>query len=153
MDGFQVVAAKPEEVLNLTVNGEEPLSLADRFERKWMVFFGGVMAALSLLFIPLCRSFVQLFVVNLFLGVMLGFYMPAMMAMAVDTGRRAGHMVRVMSLLEMSFSIGMVVGPLLAGLVMEILNVRAVFWAGSLIGVGTSLVFASFYPGSRMRSD
>ena len=29
MDGFQVVAAKSEEVLNLTVNGKEPLSLGD----------------------------------------------------------------------------------------------------------------------------
>jgi MFS family permease len=115
--------------------------MADRVDRPRMAFWGGFLASLGLLAIPFCGSFLQILVVNLLLGSAMGMYMPPLMAMAVDAGRRAGFMTRVMSLLEMAFSCGMIVGPLLAGLVKEVFGLQAIFWTGGSIGAASCFLF------------
>ncbi|MDY6850661.1 MAG: hypothetical protein SV487_01090, partial [Thermodesulfobacteriota bacterium] len=69
-----------------------------------------------------------------------GLYTPPLMAMAVDIGRESGFMSRVMSLLELAFSLGMVIGPLLAGLIKETFSLGAIFLAGGSIGAAASLL-------------
>jgi len=61
------------------------------------------------------------------------------MAMVVDTGRKYDIMNRLMSLLEMAFSSGMVVGPIMAGLVAEAFGLRTIFWVGGMIGIVTCI--------------
>jgi DHA1 family multidrug resistance protein-like MFS transporter len=115
--------------------------MADRVNRPWMTFAGGVMASACLMAVPMCNTFNQLLVLNLVIGTAFGLYMPPLMAMAVDVGRETGYMTRVMSLLEMAFSMGMVVGPLLAGLIKELVGLRAIFLVGGGVGVLTCLIF------------
>lgn len=115
--------------------------MADRVNRPWMTFVGGVLASVCLMAVPLCNTFGQLLVVNLIIGSASGLFMPPLMAMAVDVGRETGFMTRVMSLLEMGFSFGMVAGPLLAGLIKETLGLRAIFLVGGGIGLLTCLIF------------
>jgi MFS transporter, DHA1 family, multidrug resistance protein len=120
--------------------------MADRVNRTWMTFWGGMIASLCLLAIPFCHSFHQLFVLNLLFGSALGLYMPPLMAIAVEEGRKLGFMMKVMSLLEMSFSFGMVVGPLTAGFIKEAVNLKSVFWVGGIIGVVSCLLFLVMMP-------
>ncbi|MBU2547438.1 MAG: MFS transporter [Proteobacteria bacterium] len=115
--------------------------LADRWDRSWMTFWGGLLASVCLLGLPYCHDFWSLFVVNLFLGVFVGMYMPPLMALSVDAARETGFMTRVMSLLELAFSVGMVVGPVLAGLIEETLDIGWVFRGGGLIGLATCVIF------------
>jgi MFS family permease len=120
--------------------------LCDRTNRPWMAFWGGAVASLCLIGVPYCHSFWQLFVLNLALGSAIGLYMPPLMAMAVAVGRRIGQMTKVMSLLEMAFSFGMVIGPLAAGLIKESLGLGAIFLVGGIVGIGASLVFMLLIP-------
>ena len=115
--------------------------LADRVSRTRMALAGGLMASLTLMLLPFCRSFAHLFVLNLAIGSAIGLYMPPLMAMAVDVGRETGFITRVMSVLEMAFSLGMVFGPILAGLLKEALGLDAVFWVGGAIGISSCFVF------------
>ncbi|MFH1134730.1 MAG: MFS transporter [Pseudomonadota bacterium] len=121
--------------------------LADKVDRSRMAMVGGVLASLCLLAAPFTISFYQLFVVNLVMGAAIGVYMPPLMAIAVDAGRASGFMNKVMSLLEMAFSFGMVIGPLLAGLIKETLGLRAIFWFGGGVGLLSCLTLLLPSPG------
>ena len=94
-----------------------------------------------MMLIPLCRGYWELLAVNLVIGVAIGMYMPPLMAMAVDVGRQAGMMNRVMSLLEMAFSFGMVIGPLSAGIIKGYVGLPAVFLSGGVLGIITCVIF------------
>ena len=65
------------------------------------------------------------------------------MALAVSKGNRADAMGAVMALLTMAHSMGMLIGSLLAGVTMDIFQLRQAFPFGSLImmiGVGVFIV-------------
>jgi len=113
--------------------------LADRFNKEGLVILGGCLAATALSLIPLTRNFAELLAVNILWGVGGGFAMPALSALAVEEGKRVGGMGTVMSILVMCHSIGMIIGPLLAGVIAEFLNITLVFFSAAftgLIGVG-----------------
>ncbi|MEW6262954.1 MAG: MFS transporter [Thermodesulfobacteriota bacterium] len=115
--------------------------IADRVNRPLMTIAGGLSASLLLMILPFCHTFGPLLVVNLIMGTSFGLYVPPLMAMTVEVGRETGHMTKAMSLLEMSFSFGMVAGPLLAGLVEERWGVASVFWIGGVSGLLVTLLF------------
>ncbi len=130
---------------------------ADRSSRAWMTFHGGLWASAFLLLVPFCDTFWQLFLLNLLIGAAIGLYMPPLMAMAVDIGHRHDVMNRVMTLLEMAFSFGMVLGPIMAGLVMEAYGLRTIFWFGGGVGILASVgslrsFLAMENPAARVRS-
>ena len=115
--------------------------LADQVNRAGMTFIGGFVGSLCLLGIPFCSSFYHLLALNLVMGTAMGLYMPPLMAIAVDQGRELGFMTRVMSLLEMAFSLGMVIGPLVAGKIYEVFGLSIMFWFGGAVGLLTCLIF------------
>ncbi|MBW1766365.1 MAG: MFS transporter [Deltaproteobacteria bacterium] len=119
--------------------------MADRLSRVWMTFHGGLWASICLLGVPFCARFRQLFILNLLIGTAIGLYMPPLMAMAVDTGRKYDIMNRLMSLLEMAFSVGMVIGPIMAGLVADASGLRTIFWVGGTIGIMASIGFLTTF--------
>jgi MFS family permease len=114
---------------------------SDRFNRVRMTFWGGALGSTALLFIPFCQSFGQLLLLNLVVGTAIGLYMPPLMALAVDAGRRTGFMTRVMSLMELAFSVGMVVGPLLAGLLSDHVGLGPTFQSAGSVGLAASFLF------------
>ena len=119
--------------------------MADRVDRVRMTFYGGVLASIILMCLPFCQSFLHLFILNLLIGITVGFYVPPLMAMVVDVGRETGFMTRIMSFLEMGFSFGMIVGPILAGLVQQRLGLHWIFWLGGGFGLCSVLVFAAIF--------
>ncbi len=112
--------------------------LADRLGPKWLVIFGGVVAVASFLYLNEAFSFAHLVLANGIFGLAGGISFPAIMALGVVEGRRCQAMGSVMGLLALGHSVGMLVGPLLAGLVIDIFSFETVFFLGAgilLLGI------------------
>ncbi len=130
-------------MLNVFVAGllQAPMGyLADRFSKKFMVTAGGIMAIIAILYINTADSFWGLAVGNGLFGIAGGISFPAIMALGVIEGRRTEAMGSVMGLLALGHSLGMLVGPLLAGILIDLFSFGTIFISGAIImGAGTMI--------------
>jgi DHA1 family multidrug resistance protein-like MFS transporter len=112
--------------------------IADRFSKKIMVTAGGVLAIISLLCLNYATSFNGLVIANGIFGLAGGISLPAIMALGIIEGRKTRAMGSIMGLLTMAHSLGMLVGPLLAGIIIDVFSMEAIFITGAVIlGAGT----------------
>jgi len=107
--------------------------LADRMNKKLMVVTGGVIIGCAIFSYEWASGFRYLLLATLFFGFGGGISMPALMALAVLKGNITDAMGSVMSLLTMAHSLGMLIGALLAGLVMDVVLLRHAFPIGAVI--------------------
>lgn len=107
--------------------------LADRVNKKMMVVIGGLIISYAIFSFEWTNSFKDLFVANVLFGLGGGIAMPALMALAVLKGNETGAMGSVMGLLAMGHSLGMLIGSLLSGLMMDIFELRHAFPSGAVI--------------------
>ncbi len=113
--------------------------IADRFNRKLLVIMGGIIQIAFLALIPITHSFWQLMGLCVLGGLGGAISMPAASALIVDEGRKFG-MGSVMAVFNMAMSIGMVIGPLMAGGIADLANINSVFYfASGMAVIGTSL--------------
>ncbi len=116
--------------------------LADRFSRKTMVVCGGILAGLAILSYQWADSSADLFVASSLFGLGGGIAMPALMAVSVLKGHQTESMGSVMALLTMGHSMGMLVGSLFAGMMMDWFQLRSAFGAGAImIALGTAFFY------------
>ncbi len=109
--------------------------VADRFDRKKLMVFGGVSASVVSFFLAsMTNSFNLLFV--LIPVAVLGVVgrVPAM-AYNVDLGKKYGRMGSSMGITNAAQDLGHVIGPILTGWAMEIYGVGSVFYVGAIAGV------------------
>jgi DHA1 family multidrug resistance protein-like MFS transporter len=112
--------------------------LADRFSKKFLILAGGILGVVSILYMNRADSFLDLFLANVVLGLSGGISIPAIMAQGVIEGRKSQAMGQLMGLLALSHSLGMLVGPILAGIMIELFYLRSIFILGAIIlGMGT----------------
>jgi MFS transporter, DHA1 family, multidrug resistance protein len=116
--------------------------LADKINRKAMVVAGGLLAGVAMLAYQRAYSFEYLFAVSTLFGLGGGMAMPAVMAMAVTKGQQTESMGSVIALLTMAHSIGMLIGALGAGLMMDWFDLRGAFFLGALLMFAGIAVFA-----------
>jgi len=114
--------------------------IADRHDRKALVTAGGILNLVSLGMIPLAGDFWQLLAVCALGGLGGAISMPATSALIVEEGRKFG-MGLAMAAFAMAFSIGMAVGPILAGIIADSVNIDAVFYFGAAVGLGGIVLF------------
>ena len=130
-------------MLNVLVAGllQVPMGyLADRVSKKFLVTAGGILGIIAVLSLNKACSFGELALANGFLGLAGGISLPAVMALGVIEGRRSEAMGPMMGLLAMAHSLGMLVGPLLAGILIDLFSFGAIFILGAVIlGAGTIL--------------
>lgn len=115
--------------------------LADRFNRRALVMIGSLGAAPLIMFIPHTTSFLALFLVTMMSGAMSSFSLPSSTAIVVEKGRDLG-MGSVMGLMNTAMDWGMMIGPLLAGLIYDYLDLPRVFYFGGSMEFVGILVFA-----------
>lgn len=115
--------------------------LADRFSKKVLVTAGGIIAVVSILYINRASSFGEIVLANGFLGLAGGMSFPAIMALGVIEGRRTSAMGSLMGLLALGHSLGMLIGPLLAGVLIDLFSLGSIFIAGAIIMGGGIVVF------------
>jgi len=112
--------------------------IADRFSKKIMVTAGGVLAIISLLCLNYATSFNGLVIANGIFGLAGGISLPAIMALGIIEGRKTRAMGSIMALLTMAHSLGMLVGPLLAGIIIDVFSMETIFVTGAaILGAGT----------------
>jgi MFS family permease len=116
--------------------------LADKFNKKLMVISGGIMGIASILTLSIVKDFWQIAIINALLGLSAGISIPAVMALCVIEGRKTGSMGSIMGLLAQAHSLGMLFGPVMAGLLIEFISFKWTFIIASLIlGTGTIMIY------------
>ncbi len=137
-------------MINVLISGllQAPMGYAaDRFSKKSLTLFGGILALGAMLCLDHAGSFIQLMVINGLLGLAGGISLPAIMAMGVIEGRQSNAMGSIMGLLALGHSIGMLAGPLMGGLLLDFFNFGAIFLSGAvIISLGTILFWRCYRP-------
>lgn len=123
--------------------------LADRFSKKLLIGLGGILGALSLILVQIASTFGELFLASGLFGLAGGIAFPALMALGVIEGRRAEAMGSIMGLLAMAHSLGMLIGPLLAGVIIDLFSFNMVFIMGTLILLTGSFIFVAMHRASQ----
>ena len=122
--------------------------LADRFNKKLLITLGGILGALSLLLVQIAGTFGELFLASALFGLAGGIAFPALMALGVIEGRRVEAMGSIMGLLAMAHSLGMLIGPLLAGVIIDLFSFSTVFIIGTFILLTGSFIFVAMHRAS-----
>jgi len=117
--------------------------LADRVSRSFLVVVGNIVVVVPLLVTPYAKSFSDLLFLGIIMGLGSGLAFPAAAALATEQGRSHG-MGNVMGYFNQSMSLGMIVGPIVAGWVMDLLGLSVVFIFGGIVGILGSSFCAYF---------
>jgi MFS transporter, DHA1 family, multidrug resistance protein len=120
--------------------------VADRFNKKILIITGGLIISGSVFFLANADSFKSMMIANTIFGLGAGISMPAVFAIAILKGSKTESMGTVIALLTVGHSLGMTIGPMMAGLFMDIFSLRYVFHAASaamLIGTIAFLLLSS----------
>ena len=114
-------------------------NIADRFNRRALVIAGSLGNLVYLALIPLTDGFWQLLLLCVLGGLGGAISLPAASALTVEEGRKFG-MGSTIAIFSIAFSIGMTIGPLLAGMIADFADINSVFYFSAAIGLsGTSL--------------
>ena len=119
--------------------------LADRYSKRTLIIISGYLASFAFVTILFSYSFLDLLLISGFAGIMGALAGPALTAIAAEEGQRGG-MGAIMGVLNMALSAGMMLGPVLAGLLSDIIGLRPLFGFGALAGGIGTLVFTWLMP-------
>ena len=117
--------------------------IADRFNRRALVVSGSVINLIFLALIPSANNFWQLLGLCALGGFGGAVSMPAASALTVEEGRKFG-MGSTIAIFAMAMSIGMTVGPLVGGVIVDFLNIDSVFYFAAGVGLIGASLFAWF---------
>lgn len=113
---------------------------ADSINPKFLIIFGTFASGLTVLCMPLAHGFTMILILNILMGAANGMGLPAGLVITGHLGRTMG-MATLMSLTDAAWSLGMIVSPILSGIILDVFGVSYVFYIGSsLILMGTVMV-------------
>ena len=107
--------------------------LADQIGHKLFVTLGGLVISFAMGAFNWADGFFSLLVASIVFGLGGGIAMPALMAMSVQYGSLKKSMGSVMALLTMAHSLGMLVGSLSAGFMMDFFELHSAFLLGTVV--------------------
>lgn len=116
--------------------------LADRFSKKIFTLTGGIIATVAILYMNMASTFFELLIANAFIGLAGGISLPAIMALGVIEGRKLQSMGSLMGLLALAHSLGMLSGPLLAGISIDLFSFETMFFLGATVLIVGTIVFS-----------
>lgn len=117
--------------------------LADKYSKIKLIIFSGLIMTFVLGAIPFADNFRDLFLLNILMGVAGGMGMPAATAINAIAGKKYG-MASSMSLFSSAMSAGMVISPLIAGILMDTAGIKYIFYFGSSVTFIGVLIFYGF---------
>lgn len=118
-------------------------NIADRFNRNALVTIGSLISVSFLALVPLAHSFWQLLGLAALSSFGHALSLPAVLALTVGEGKKFG-MGSTIAISQMAMSIGMALGPLLGGVILDYLNVSSVFYFAAVIGLAGTGLFIWF---------
>lgn len=117
--------------------------LADRYSKRTLIIISGLTGALGVLAFPFMTTTTQIMITQLVFicGLTLG--MPAMNAIVAIAGREIGTGTAI-SALQSSNSLGNIIGPLAAGVLMDRLGFTSIFYfAGAIMLTAVGVFYLS----------
>ncbi len=130
-------------ILLLSLLGIPSGRIADRFSRRFLIVLGCLVSFTYLALIPLAQDFWQLLALCALGSLGSAISVPAASALMVEEGRKYG-MGSAIAVFTMALSIGMAVGPILGGAIVDFTNINSAFYFGAvmaLVGAGLFLWF------------
>lgn len=124
--------------------------LADRVNPKYLVIAGTFASGLTVLGMPFVQGFYMILILNIFMGLANGLSLPGGLVITGQLGRTLG-MASLMSVTDAAWSMGMIVSPILSGVILDLWGLAHVFIIGSLLiligGVAVTLFLKDYQPG------
>jgi MFS family permease len=115
--------------------------VADRMDKKILIIAGGLLASFAVWYYTGATRLQDMILASALFGIGGGISFPALMAKAVITGEKNQAMASVMALLTMGHSLGMLTGSMVAGVMMDLFELRAAFPLGAGCMVAGTLIF------------
>lgn len=117
--------------------------LADRMARGPLVVSGQLISALGMAVLPFASSLWSLMALAVFMGLGTGLSLPAMTAIVVSRSKAQGAgMGLAMGVYNSAFSLGVVVGPVTAGVLSDLFNFHAAFYLAATLCAASALFLA-----------
>ncbi len=117
--------------------------IADRFSRRSLVVLGCLLSFAYLALVPLAHDFWQLLALCILGSLGGAISLPAASALTVEEGRKYG-MGSAIAVFTMALSIGMAVGPILGGVIVDFINIDSAFYFGAVVVLLGAGLFAWF---------
>ncbi|MQY72678.1 MAG: MFS transporter, partial [Dehalococcoidia bacterium] len=114
-------------VLLISILGVPGGRIADIFNRRMLVIVGSLVTSIYMFLVPLSPSFWPLLALCILGSVGSAIATPAVMALTVEEGRKYG-MGSAIAAITMALSIGMAIGPILSGVIVDCININAAFY-------------------------
>jgi len=117
--------------------------IADRFNRRPLVVAGCLVSFAYLALVPLADSFWHLLALCVLGSLGSAVSLPAASAMVVEEGRKYG-MGSAIAVFNVALSIGMAVGPILGGVIVDFTDINSVFYFGAVTSLAGAGLFVWF---------
>jgi MFS family permease len=117
--------------------------LADRINPKYLVILGTFASGLTVFGMPFIEGFMMILFLNILMGMANGFLLPGGLVITGQLGHKMG-MASLMSITDGAWSLGMIVSPILSGIILDVFGLSHVFIIGSLLILTGGVVVAFF---------
>ncbi len=117
--------------------------LADRYNKFYFIMIGSILGGLALLLVPFTHNFKELIFTSSLMGISVAIAGPSAIATTALLGKNMG-MGTLMSFLVTAMSAGMVLSPVILGVVMDFLDIKSAFYIAGLMGFLGALTFYYF---------
>ncbi len=118
-------------------------TLADRVNPKYFVILGTFASGMTVFGMPFVEGFTMILLLNILMGMANGFALPGGLVITGQLGRTMG-MASLMTITDAAWSLGMIVSPILSGIVLDVFGLSYVFIIGSLLILTGSAVVTLF---------
>jgi len=115
-------------------------SLADRFNKRLFILIGGLISMSAMLLFIFMQKSLDFYTVSIMLGLGDGISMPAVMAMSVVLGREKQYMGTIMALLTMTEPMGLIIGPVMAGLALDQFGLAPTFSGAAFLMFSMTMI-------------
>jgi len=130
-------------VLLVSILGVLGGRIADIFNRRAMVVIGCFVIFTYLFLVPQSPGFWSLLALCILGSIGSAVSTPAALAMTVEEGRKYG-MGSAIAAITMALSIGMALGPILSGAIVDLINIKAAFYFNAGLALFGAGLFAWF---------
>jgi DHA1 family multidrug resistance protein-like MFS transporter len=120
--------------------------LADRVNPKYLIIIGTFASGLTVLGMPFVEGFLMILLLNILMGMANGVALPGGLVITGKLGRTMG-MASLMSLTDAAWSLGMIVSPILSGIILDMFGLSYIFVIGSLLISAGGIVVTLFLRG------
>ena len=115
--------------------------IADRADPRGLMVLGTLVSGAAVMAIPYADGFTTLLLLNIVMGAGNGIAMPAGFVLTGKVGRQMG-MGSIMGLTDAGWSMGMIVSPIISGIIMDSLGLPSIFYIGGvLIAIGSVIIY------------